>query len=302
MSKKWGWLFLLLIIHLPMNAGIPKFYGEMKKVAVGNAAIAYFRFGQGQPLVMVTGHGDTMLTWHPQLLKSLSRHHEIIMFDYPGIGQSTIKGSYPDSMNQLSDLVHGFVQTQGLKNPDILGFSMGGSVVLKLMTQHGKYYNRAIAVGGKAGGPETVPPEEKYFKMLSDPNLSPEQAVRTLLFPPSARNLANAYLESLASIPMEKMDKAALQAQAKAVQDENNGKGIMTQLSHVNNSVMIMNGTEDVLTPVINAQRISNAINDSWLVRVKGAGHGVLFQYPEHSAQLIDLFFAPVRPGNSSIG
>ena len=60
-------------------------------------------------------------------------------------------------------------------------------------------------------------------------------------------------LEVLAKLPQEKVNVKALQAQAKAVTKENTGKGIWGALGKVKNDVLILNGTEDVLTPVINA-------------------------------------------------
>lgn len=291
---------IIFLFSFPLFSQVPAFYGQEKKVKVANAEIAYYRFGSGKPLVLVTGHGDTMLDWHPKFLHRLSQKHELIIFDYPGIGHSRIQGAYPDSMRALASLVQGFVQTQHIKKPDILGFSMGGSLVLKLLTMHGDDYHHAISVGGKAGGPLTVPPEKKIFALLSDPNISPEKAVTTLLFPPSARKQALDYVTTLKHIGAEKKTAKALQAQAKAVSDENQGKGITEDLKKVKNPVLIINGTEDVLTPIINALRIASAIPDAWLVRVRGAGHGVLFQKPLESALLIENFLQ-MQPTDTGI-
>lgn len=288
--KKWILVFAFFYTGFLYAGNVPAFYGTEKKIKVENASISYYRFGQGKPLVLVTGHGDTMMYWHPEMLKRLSQTRELVIFDYPGIGQSTTTGAFPSTMDELANLVHQFVKTQNFKKPDILGFSMGGSVVLKLATIHGEDYHKIIVVGGKAGGPKTVAPQQKYFKLLSDPSISPAKAVKTLLFPPTAAKEADAYLEVLAKLPQEKVNGKALQAQAKAVTKENTGKGIWDALGNVKNDVLILNGTEDVLTPVINAQRIANAIPGSWLVRIKGAGHGVLFQMPVFAADLILLF------------
>lgn len=290
--KKWILTITLFYTGIVFSASAPDFYGDEKKVTVGNANISYYRFGQGQPLVLVTGHGDAMIYWDPEMLKRLSQTRELVIFDYPGIGHSTTTGSYPSTMDDLSSLVHQFVKTQGFNKPDILGFSMGGSIVLKLTTTHSKSYNKIIAVGGKAGGPQTVVPKPKYFKLLSNASLTPETVVKQLLFPPSAQKQANDFLTVLAKLPQPQMNPKALQAQAEAVTKENQGKGIWDYLGNVENDVLILNGTEDVLTPVINAERIANAIPGSWLVRIKGAGHGVLFQKPEFSADLVLLFLS----------
>lgn len=287
-------LLLLIVIFccsVVQAKTMPAFYGELKHAAINErVTIAYYRFGQGKPLLMVNGHGDNMAMWHPQMLQQLAKKREIIIFDYPGVGESTIKGPYPDTMEQLASIVNQFIQNQKLQKPDVLGFSMGGSLTLYMMSQHGDHYGKIIAVGAKAGGKQTVLPEPKYFKMLDDTSMSPEQAIKTLLFPASAAKQADAYLQVISQLPQEKMDAKALQAQGRAVTRENKGEGIWQALPKVKNRVLIINGTDDVLTPVENAIRIASSIPASWLVRVAGAGHGVLFQKPDFSAQLILLF------------
>lgn len=126
--------------------------------------------------------------------------------------------------------------------------------------------------------------------MLADPDMSPAVAIKTLLFPPSASKKADDYLKILSQLPPQKMQGAALKAQAAAVNGENNGPGIWNELPNIKNKVLVISGTEDVLAPVQNAVLISDAIPDSWLVRIRGAGHGVLFQEPLFIGKLVSLF------------
>lgn len=93
-------------------------------------------------------------------------------------------------------------------------------------------------------------------------------------------------------MPQEKMDGAALKAQGAAVNGENNGPGIWDQLPNIKNKTLVINGTDDVLTPVQNAVLIAAAIPAAWLVQIRDAGHGVLFQEPEFTSKLIELFLS----------
>lgn len=290
--KRFFFLFILLITSTIEAGSVPDFYGPLKKVTVNNASIAYYRFGYGAPLVMLTGHGDSMTMWHPAFLKKLSKNREVIIFDYPGIGESTITGDYPDSMDQLSKLVQSFISSQQLERPDMLGFSMGGSLLLYMATQNSSSYNHVVVVGAKAGGKKTIVPEEKYFKMLSDPKIAPDVAVKTLLFPANARPEADAYLKILSTMPKATMNGTALLAQAQAVNSENQGPGIWDLLSKIKNRTLVMNGTDDVLTPTQNAVMIASSIPGAWLMQIKGTGHGLLFQAPEFTGDLIELFLS----------
>ena len=287
--KVWILIVSLLFSPLAYAATIPAFYGQPHQAKVNDAVISYYRFGTGKPLVMVTGHGDNMNMWDPILLKELSRQHTIIIFDYPGIGASTEK-KYPNSFEQLSNLIQAFIITQALTKPDILGFSMGGSLVLYMATQNSGSYDHVIVIGAKAGGKKTIQPDPKYFDMLKDPNVPLAVAIKTLLFPVTADKEADAYIKDISLLPPEKMAGAALTAQAEAVTAENNGDGIWNQLANIKNKLLVLNGTEDLLTPVQNAGLIAAAVPGAWLVQVEGAGHGVMFQKPEFSGQLIELF------------
>ncbi len=280
----------LLISSVVHSGAIPEFYGSIKKTKVGNATISYYHFGHGKPLVLVTGHGNSMLMWHPEFLKQLSSHREVIMFDYPGIGESTIDGPYPNTIEQLSSLVTAFIDKLKLNEPDILGFSMGGSLVLRMATQNSSHFDHVIVVAAKAGGNQSVLPRRRYFDMLSDPDISPNVAIKTLLFPIKAIKQADAYFNVLSQLPPQKMDNAALKAQAQAIETEVGGEGILRHLVLIKSKVLVLNGAQDILTPVQNALMIADATPGAWLIQIRGAGHGVLFQEPEYSAQIMELF------------
>lgn len=282
----------LLASTLSNANSVPEFYGQIKQVKVDKASISYYRFGYGAPLVMLTGHGDSMNMWHPTLLKKLSQTREVIIFDYPGIGQSTIEGAYPNSMEQLSTLVRGFIATQKLNKPDMLGFSMGGSLLLDMTAKHASEFNHVVLIGAKAGGSRTILPDEKNFSMLSQPDISPAVAIKKLLFPATASAQADSYLKMLSQIPQSPMNKDALQAQNQAVNASNTGDGLWAQLGNIHNPTMIINGIDDILTPVQNAVMIASSIPGAWLIQIRGAGHGVLFQEPDYTGELIELFLS----------
>ena len=290
--KQWLLIICLLIGSVASAGTVPDFYGPLKQAQVGDASISYYRFGTGAPLVMITGHGDAMVMWHPALLKKLSQTREVIIFDYPGVGESTIKGDYPDSMDKLSRLVQAFIENQQLDRPDLLGFSMGGSLALYMTTQYGDKYHHVVLVGAKAGGKKTVTPDPKYFNMLNDTKMSPAVAIKTLLFPATAAAQADAYLKVLSQMPIPKMNPEAMKAQSEAVNAENSGAGIWDKLPLIKNRVLVINGSDDILTPVQNAPMIASAIPGAWLAQIKGAGHGVLFQEPEFTGDLIELFLS----------
>jgi len=51
-----------------------------------------------------------------------------------------------------------------------------------------------------------------------------------------------------------------------------------------------MTGTEDVVVPAANSLIIAQNIPGSWLVQIKGGGHGLMYQYPEKLSNVIQIF------------
>ena len=50
---------------------------------------------------------------------------------------------------------------------------------------------------------------------------------------------------------------------------------------------MIITGTEDVAVPAANSLILAEKIPGAWLVQIKGAGHGLMYQYPEQFSENI---------------
>jgi pimeloyl-ACP methyl ester carboxylesterase len=44
---------------------------------------------------------------------------------------------------------------------------------------------------------------------------------------------------------------------------------------------LVIVGTEDIWTPADNSLMITEKIPGAWLVQIRDAGHGLMYQYPE---------------------
>jgi pimeloyl-ACP methyl ester carboxylesterase len=53
---------------------------------------------------------------------------------------------------------------------------------------------------------------------------------------------------------------------------------------------LVITGTEDVDVPVANSLIIAAKIPGSWLVQIKGAGHGLMQQYPDKFSRVLQTF------------
>ena len=53
---------------------------------------------------------------------------------------------------------------------------------------------------------------------------------------------------------------------------------------------MVVTGTQDIAVPAANSLIIAQKIPGAWLVQIKGAGHGLMYQYPEKLSTVLQTF------------
>lgn len=55
---------------------------------------------------------------------------------------------------------------------------------------------------------------------------------------------------------------------------------------------LIITGTEDIAVPAANFLIIAQKIPGSWLVQIQGAGHGLMYQYPDKLSKVLQTFLS----------
>jgi hypothetical protein len=127
-----------------------------KKVHVGDIDIAYKVFGKGDPLLLISGAGNTMDSWGPSNLRELSLNHTVIIFDNRGIGNTTT-GTKPFSVQQFANDTFGLLEALKIQKADVLGYSLGSFVAQQLTVTHPEKVNRLVLIAATCGGKEAVP-------------------------------------------------------------------------------------------------------------------------------------------------
>ena len=68
--------------------------------------------------------------------------------------------------------------------------------------------------------------------------------------------------------------------------------GSYDRLPQVASPTLVVTGMQDILTPPENSMIIVERIPGSWLARFEGAGHGLMYQYPERFSGVVLAFLA----------
>jgi pimeloyl-ACP methyl ester carboxylesterase len=121
--------------------------------------IRYLDRGSGEPVVLLHGFSlSAEMNWGPTgLLASIPREFRLIAVDLRGHGRSG-KPSGPESYGRelMNDVVR-LLDHLGIEQATLVGYSMGGAIALKLLTEQPERI-RAAVLGGSGWRPPGTPP------------------------------------------------------------------------------------------------------------------------------------------------
>ena len=105
----------------------------------------YTKAGSGPPLLLLHGNGEDG-TYFVHQVKEFFRDFTVYTIDTRGHGNSP-RGTAPFTISQFADDLLAFMDEQGLKQADILGFSDGGNIALTFAMRHPDRVRRLILNG-----------------------------------------------------------------------------------------------------------------------------------------------------------
>jgi pimeloyl-ACP methyl ester carboxylesterase len=232
-----------------------------------------------------------MDAWDPIILRELSSNHTVIIFDNRGVGNTTA-GDKPFSIVQFANDTAGLLDALKIQKADVLGFSMASFIAQELVLLHPDKVNRLVLYGASCGGKENIPQSPEVVRILSDivnNRLQDQEKALSVSYPLS-------WIKSHPNItsPQSKeiISPDTLQKQFNIVEDwfATNWNGVCSQLSKISVPTLVVTGTEDVAVPPDNSLIIAQKVPGSWLVQIKGAGHGLMYQYPEKLSKVLQTF------------
>ncbi len=224
----------------------------VKYAEVNGITQGYREFGSGEPVLLVPGFGATMDSqWNETFIAILASKYHVYIYDHRGMGYSSDNNATP-TISQYSEDAAGLMQALGYDSMHVYGVSMGSSVSQQLVIDHPGRVQKLIldSVTYSIRVPETT----LLYTIINGSATDPTKT-------PGVRKEAEANLA---------------------------WDGSWDKLSGIDKDVMLVVGTDDVLTPEPVAVRIAGQINGSWLVRFKGLPH-------------VGSHYAPVEYGENAL-
>jgi pimeloyl-ACP methyl ester carboxylesterase len=106
--------------------------------------VAWFEAGRGEPLVLVHGLADDHRAWR-RALPDLMLRHRVVLYDLRGHGE-TSPGSPDGTLKQLGDDLGRLIDALELGRVDVAGFSLGGTIAMRLAIDHPELVRRLVLV------------------------------------------------------------------------------------------------------------------------------------------------------------
>lgn len=246
---------------------------------------AYRRFGaRGQtPLVMLPRFRGDLETWDPALFDILAAEREIILFDNRGVGATN--GTTPSTVAEMARDALAFLDTLGLDQIDLLGFSLGGFVAQEIALVRPDLVRRLIlAATAPRGGPDM----HGWRKDIADAVRQNEPGPAELLYTffkdsETSQSAGRDYLRRFMARTLNRDRASSLQTRD-AHYDAVCEWGVpdhaaLQRLCGIRQPTLVANGDADAMIPPRLSHLLGGLIPDAQVIIYPDAGHGFLFQH-----------------------
>src|SRR2546426_2883202 len=252
---------------------------------------AYRRFGKtgGGPLVLCMPFAGTMVHWGSLVADGLAATREVILFSNAGISSSS--GEVPPTIEGMAADAAAFIKDLGLKQVDLLGFSIGGTVTQALTLAEPQLVRRLVLVGRgpRSGeGMATLTPETQ--RIFAASYAEPDLLWQHVHFDASETSQAAgaAFLKRF-RLRHENRDPEVNEKVAPAQIEALSKWGAPREkpyeyLNAIQQPTLVINGDHDVIIYTINSYILQQNIPNAQLILYPDAGHGALHQYRSASS------------------
>jgi pimeloyl-ACP methyl ester carboxylesterase len=254
-------------------------------VQASGLEIAYERVGEGAPLVLVHGAAEDGRVWQPQLA-GLADEFTAVAWDEPGAGRSSdLPAGF--GLADYADCLAVLIEALALGPAHVAGISWGGALALELYRRHAGLVVTLILVDTYAGWKGSLPEAEVRARlagvreMLAAPAAQFDPTLPGLFAGDPPAEFAPLLAEVAAAVRPESL-RTQLSTMAETDQRD--------LLPRIAVPTLLIWGEHDVRSPLSVARQFEQAIPDTTLVVLPGAGHVSHLEQPERFNEAVRAF------------
>lgn len=255
--------------------------------------------GKGRPLVLVHGWGMHGGVWQP-LVKKLSQSFELHIVDLPGMGLS--QGAIASNLDEMVASLPPILPAHA----DIVGWSLGGLVAMRLALSQPERVRRLVLVGStprfintEPGHSQpweygiTAPVFQKFAQQVGEDYAT--TLIKFLTLQCMGASDARATIKELRRVLAERPVPSPLALEAAL--DVLLQNDLRPELAALQQPVLLVHGDRDSLAPVQAAHWLARYLPHASLRVIAGAGHA---PFLSHTAQFIDSVRDFLQPGTGA--
>jgi cation diffusion facilitator CzcD-associated flavoprotein CzcO/pimeloyl-ACP methyl ester carboxylesterase len=285
---------------VPATPGIPLGPEGTRVLDVDGTRIRYRVTGNGRPLLMLHGIGQSLEDWNDQH-ERLSADHTVYSLDLPGFAYSDrVPGKA--SLAALAGVLPGFLDLVGVTDPlPVIGNSLGGAVAMNFATAHPERVSALILVDSAGFGTEVT----IVLRVLA---IKP---VGVMLMRPSRKNAArtvDGIFYNKEFVTDERIDRTMALSSRPAhartlldlVQELGTFRGIrepwrtqlLADVGTLDIPVLIVWGDHDHVLPAAHLEAAAQALPAARIHLFQRSGHMPQIEHPDEFAGVVRDFLA----------
>jgi len=242
----------------------------------------YDDIGEGQPIVCVHTAGASSLEYQYILPMFAERGFHAYALDLPGHSRSyPVKWKQHRSIHEHAECVYSFVKTLRLKNPVIIGCSIGGDITLDYAAHHWREMAAGVPMEGLARSP-TFPLPSGMIHPAWAPgwqDMMERAAIESM-----NRNATQEQIQELRWQHRNAQVSAVGDLEAWAQHD------VLAKLKGVDCPMLVIRGEDDFWVPRELADETAKALKKGEVRHLKNIGHYPMFEDPALICKLVTDF------------
>jgi 3-oxoadipate enol-lactonase len=248
--------------------------------ATDGTAIAYDVSGRrdGIPLLMVQGLGVDHRGWALQRF-AFGRRYRCLAVDNRGVG-GTAGAPRPYSLEQMATDAVAVLDAEGVDAAHVLGASMGGVLAQIVAVRHPERVRSLVLCCTACRHHDWR--RELFEQWATDVRsrgmgaIGGEEGLRWLIGPRLHRRFG-VWLNLIARLLLQ-ANPESFAAQVQAILDVSDA--LRFELPGVTAPTLVLTGSQDLLTPLGDAEELAELIPDARLRELRGAGHALMVEAP----------------------
>jgi pimeloyl-ACP methyl ester carboxylesterase len=240
--------------------------------------------GEGDPLLLIEGLGQSMWAWREQV-PVFAERFRTIAFDTRGTGRSPV----PADPYWIPDLAEDAAAILDVRVAHVVGLSMGGYVALTLALTRPELVRSLVLVGTGAGGPDRVPrPAQVREAFAAAMGLPLEEFGRRTMPYTFSAGWAEANPERFEEILSARLEHPTSYGTIDAHMNAcylYYEEGV--EVERIEAPALVIHGDEDLIVPVENGRMLAARLPNARYLELPGRGHNIPLEDPETFNRLV---------------